>query len=111
MLAFVWTVGVADASRRRERQDTRGFVPTVLASIGLLLASLVKCMPALVWTVGMPDACGRREARDGRRLVPAVLAVERRWLLRLGKRNERHANDCQRHNCFGDYSHRRSAFY
>ena len=103
VLAFMWAVGMPDACGGCERRDARCLVPTVLAGIGILLASLVECMPALVWAVGMANACRRGEARDRRRLVPTVLAVERRWLLRLGKRNERHANDCQRRDCFCDY--------
>jgi len=96
VLAFVWAVGVADTRRSRERRDGRRLVPTILAGIGLLLASFVEDMPALVWTVGMTDACGGRETRDGHRFVSAVLTVECLWLLRLRKRKERQpCNQCR----------------
>ena len=95
VFALVRTVGMADARRRCERRDARCLVPTVLAGIGLLLASFVKRVTAFVRAIRMANACGRREARDGRRLVSAVLAVERRRLLRLRKGKRRQADNCQ----------------
>ena len=73
-------------------------MPTVLAGIGILLASFVKRVAAFVRAIRMANACGRREARDGRRLVSAVLAVERHRLLRLRKGKRRQADNCQYRN-------------